>query len=31
MKRTIELFADNLTRYEKGEPLDGLVDLSAGY
>lgn len=31
MKRTIELFADNLTRYEKGEPLDGLVDLDAGY
>jgi phosphoglycerate dehydrogenase-like enzyme len=31
MKRTIELFADNLKRYEKGEPLHGLVDLAAGY
>ncbi|HLW18439.1 MAG TPA: NAD(P)-dependent oxidoreductase, partial [Actinomycetota bacterium] len=31
MKRTIELFADNLKRYDKGEPLEGLVDLAAGY
>jgi len=31
MKRTIELFADNLRRYDKGEPLEGLVDLKAGY
>ena len=31
MKRTINLFAENLARYEKGEPLEGLVDLAAGY
>ena len=31
MKRTIELFADNLARYEKGQQLEGLVDLNAGY
>ena len=31
MNRTIEMFADNLHRYEKGEPLHGVVDLAAGY
>lgn len=31
MKRTIELFALNLRRYERGEPLQGLVDVQAGY
>ena len=31
MNRTIEMFADNLHRYEKGEPLHGPVDLAAGY
>ena len=31
MKRTIELFADNLRRYDKGEPLEGVVDIAAGY
>ena len=31
MKRTIEQFAENLRRYENGEPLAGLVDLDAGY
>jgi phosphoglycerate dehydrogenase-like enzyme len=31
MKRTIEMFADNLRRYENGEQLHGLVDVAAGY
>jgi phosphoglycerate dehydrogenase-like enzyme len=31
MKRTIEQFAANLERYEKREPLQGLVDIGAGY
>ena len=31
MQRTIEMFADNLHRYERGEPLQGIVDLAAGY
>jgi phosphoglycerate dehydrogenase-like enzyme len=30
-RRTMELFADNLARYERGEPLAGVVDLEAGY
>jgi phosphoglycerate dehydrogenase-like enzyme len=29
--RTIELFGENLRRYEAGEPLHGLVDVTAGY
>ncbi len=31
MKRTIELFAQNLKRYDNDEPLEGLVDREAGY
>ncbi|HLI73196.1 MAG TPA: NAD(P)-dependent oxidoreductase [Acidimicrobiales bacterium] len=31
MKRTFELFVDNLRRYRAGEPLHGVVDLLAGY
>ncbi|HJT38550.1 MAG TPA: NAD(P)-dependent oxidoreductase [Actinomycetota bacterium] len=31
MRRTIAQFADNLRRYENGEPLHDLVDLDAGY
>lgn len=29
--RTIELFAENLRRWRAGHPLDGLVDVDAGY
>ena len=29
--RTIEIFGENLRRYEAGEPLHGLVDVAAGY
>ena len=29
--RTIEIFAENLRRYDAGEPLQGLVDVAAGY
>ena len=29
--RTIELFADNLRRWREGRPLEGLVDVAAGY
>jgi len=29
--RTIEMFADNVRRYETGEPLQGIVDPEAGY
>jgi len=31
MQRTFDLFADNLRRYRAGEPLQGVVDTSAGY
>jgi len=31
MQRTFDLFADNLRRYRAGEPLQGLVDPTAGY
>jgi hypothetical protein len=31
MLRTLELFIDNLRRYRAGEPLEGVVDLAAGY
>ena len=31
MQRTFDLFADNLRRHRAGEPLQGLVDPSAGY
>ena len=31
MRRTIEMFAENLRRYDSGEHLHGLVDLAAGY
>jgi phosphoglycerate dehydrogenase-like enzyme len=29
--RTLEIFTENLRRYEAGEPLHGLVDVAAGY
>jgi phosphoglycerate dehydrogenase-like enzyme len=29
--RTVEIFAENLRRYEAGEPLRGIVDVEAGY
>ncbi len=29
--RTMQLFAENLDRYRRGEPLAGVVDLEAGY
>jgi phosphoglycerate dehydrogenase-like enzyme len=31
MPRTLELFVENLRRFRAGEPLDGIVDLDAGY
>jgi phosphoglycerate dehydrogenase-like enzyme len=31
IERTIGLFAENLRRYESGEPLTGIVDVEAGY
>jgi phosphoglycerate dehydrogenase-like enzyme len=31
MQRTIALFAENLRRYRAGQPLQGVVDLIAGY
>jgi hypothetical protein len=31
MLRTLELFIENLHRYRAGEPLEGIVDLTAGY
>ena len=31
MTRTFEIFLDNLRRYRAGEPLEGLVDVEAGY
>ena len=29
--RTVELFVENLQRWQAGEPLQGTVDVSAGY
>ncbi|MBV8951780.1 MAG: hydroxyacid dehydrogenase, partial [Actinobacteria bacterium] len=29
--RTVELFAENLRRFRNGEPLQGTVDVAAGY
>jgi phosphoglycerate dehydrogenase-like enzyme len=31
LDRTIDMFAANVRRYRAGEPLDGIVDTSAGY
>lgn len=31
MPRTMEIFLDNLRRFRNGEPLEGLVDVDAGY
>ena len=31
MLRTLELFVENLRRFRAGEPLEGIVDLAAGY
>jgi phosphoglycerate dehydrogenase-like enzyme len=31
MLRTLELFIENLRRYRAGEPLEGIVDIAAGY
>jgi phosphoglycerate dehydrogenase-like enzyme len=31
MSRTLELFIENLRRFRNGEPLEGIVDLDAGY
>ena len=31
MPRTLELFVENLRRYRAGEPLQGIVDVDAGY
>jgi phosphoglycerate dehydrogenase-like enzyme len=31
MPRTLELFIENLRRYRAGEPLEGVVDIDAGY
>jgi phosphoglycerate dehydrogenase-like enzyme len=31
MPRTFEIFLDNLGRWRRGEPLEGLVDVDAGY
>ena len=31
MPRTLELFVENLRRYRAGEPLEGIVDVAAGY
>ena len=31
MRRTFDLFAENLRRYRSGEPLQGVVDTDAGY
>ncbi|HVM66720.1 MAG TPA: NAD(P)-dependent oxidoreductase [Acidimicrobiales bacterium] len=31
MPRTMEIFLDNLRRFRNGEPLQGLVDVDAGY
>jgi phosphoglycerate dehydrogenase-like enzyme len=31
MPRTLELFIENLRRYRAGAPLEGIVDLTAGY
>ncbi len=31
MPRTMEMFLSNLARYRRGEPLEGLVDVEAGY
>jgi phosphoglycerate dehydrogenase-like enzyme len=31
MPRTTQIFLDNLKRYRNGEPLEGLVDVQAGY
>lgn len=31
MLRTLELFVENLRRYRAREPLDGIVDIAAGY
>jgi phosphoglycerate dehydrogenase-like enzyme len=31
MLRTMELFVENLRRFRAGEPLEGIVDLDAGY
>lgn len=31
LERTIGIFTENLRRYEAGEPLQGLVDVAAGY
>ena len=31
MLRTLELFIENLRRFRAGEPLEGIVDLDAGY
>jgi phosphoglycerate dehydrogenase-like enzyme len=31
MRQTMQLFLDNLQRYQNNEPLNGLVDVEAGY
>ena len=31
MLRTLELFIENLRRFRAGEPLEGIVDIDAGY
>jgi len=31
IERTIAIFAENLRRFEAGEPLEGIVDVEAGY
>jgi phosphoglycerate dehydrogenase-like enzyme len=31
MPRTMEIFLENLQRFRNGEPLEGLVDVDAGY
>jgi phosphoglycerate dehydrogenase-like enzyme len=31
VRRTFDLFADNLERYRTGQPLTGHVDVAAGY
>jgi len=31
MPRTMEMFLTNLARYRAGQPLEGLVDVDAGY
>jgi phosphoglycerate dehydrogenase-like enzyme len=31
IQRTIEIFAENLKRYDAGEPLQGIIDVKEGY